>query len=129
MSCYIACVQSYEGEKCVHRLVVPSSSTKTINLLDAKTGEVVKTRKTNLEGISGVTTDSYNNIYISGSYADVICVMSSDLSEERVYRSTNERTETPMHSWPQRLAFDVSSNQLLNSNHQETYAEGVYVKI
>ena len=73
-------------------------STKTINLLDAQTGEVVKTRNTNLEGISGVTTDSYDNIYISGSYADVICVMSSDLSEERVYRSTNERTEAPMHS-------------------------------
>ena len=104
------------------RLVVTDSEAETITLLDGDTGDVKAIHHVTMNGISGVTSDLYNNIYVCYSQSNVITVLPSDLSKEEPFLTSKYQqvykgaSMYDLNIHPQSITFDGKFNQLIISS-------------
>ena len=116
------------------RLVVTSYQSRNVLLLDGETGEILKSAKTKVDGIRGVTVDRNSNVYIGGAASDAlaICVMSGSVSNERTFTCMTEHKSlqeiSNTHSdWPQGIAFDNTCKQIVMSRSAEKNVELLHI--
>ena len=120
----------FDGDKYLSRIVVTDFYSRNVILVDSETGEVLKLSQSKLKGINGVTRDRFNNIYICSAESNAVSVMSCDLSEERVILTTKSNKHLhpdvfsdELYDRPQSIAYDITSNQLMVSNHSAKGSE------
>ena len=120
----------FDGDKYHSRIVVTDFYSRNVILVDSETGEVLKVSQSKLKGINGVTRDRFNNIYICSAESKAVSVMSCDLSEERVILTTKsnkhlhpDALSDELYDRPQSIAYDITSNQLMVSNHSAKGSE------
>ena len=104
------------------RVVATDYEAETVTTLDGKTGRVLTVRKLKGKGPRGVTTDSDGNIYVCYAKTNEICMMSRDMSSDKILLSLQEGLSPD----PLAIAYDRNSDQMIVSSsvyfHRETVA-------
>lgn len=95
------------------RIFATDSDAETVTVLDGETGNILAVRHLKGKGPKSLTADSDGNIYICYSKTHEICMMSRNLSEDKILLSTIEGLSPE----PLAIAFDRNSEQIMVSNN------------
>ena len=98
---YDVVVQTIDGKDTV---IVSDWGRKSLTLLDASNGELLKVADTKGKGPHGMTVDNFGNIFVCYCFASEVHVYSSDFTKSAILLTKND-----LHKKPSVLAYNRST--------------------
>lgn len=95
------------------RVIATDDVAETITMIDGETGNLLVVRSLTGKQPRNMTTDFYGNIYVCFAKTHEICIMTRNLTEDKILLSAQEGLSPE----PLAIAYDCRADQIVTSNN------------